>query len=51
MQAVKKHYPDAELIDVELAEDPYLKPGHPVCHANGCGLQRSDLRAHVEDRI
>ena len=36
MQAVTKHYPDAELIDADLAVDPYLTPGHPVCHANGC---------------
>jgi hypothetical protein len=36
MQAVRKHYPDAQLIDAELAEDPYPTPGHPVCHANGC---------------
>jgi hypothetical protein len=36
MQAVQKYYPDAELIDAEIAPDPYLKPGHPLCHANGC---------------
>lgn len=36
MEAVQKHYPDAELIDTELAPDPYLTPGHPLCHANGC---------------
>ena len=36
MQAVRKHYADAELFDAELAEDPYRTPGHPMCHANGC---------------
>jgi hypothetical protein len=36
MQAVQKHYPDAELIDTEVAPDPYIAPGHPLCHANGC---------------
>src|SRR5262245_29246197 len=33
MDAVVKHYPDAELYDAELAVDPYMTPGHPVCHA------------------
>src|SRR3954447_5041981 len=36
MQAVQKYYPDAELIDAELVPDPYIQPGHPLCHANGC---------------
>jgi hypothetical protein len=36
LRAVQKYYPDAELMDVEQAPDPYLKPGHPLCHANGC---------------
>jgi hypothetical protein len=29
MQAVQKYYPDAELIDAELAPDPYAKLGIP----------------------
>lgn len=33
---VQQFYPDAELIDVESAEDPYRAPDHPLCHANGC---------------
>jgi len=36
MNATRKYYPDAQLIDAELAPDPYLDPGHPICHANGC---------------
>jgi hypothetical protein len=36
MRAVWKYYPDAELMDTELVEDPYVKSGHPVCHANLC---------------
>jgi hypothetical protein len=36
IESVRKHYPDAELIDVEVAPDPYVTPGHPLCHANGC---------------
>src|SRR5215470_9262782 len=35
LQAVQKYYPEAELMDVEQAPDPYLKPGYPLCHANG----------------
>jgi hypothetical protein len=53
MQAVQKHYPDAELIDTELAVNPYLSPGHPICHANLCAynpalfptMSRSYLRS------
>lgn len=41
MQAVQKYYPDAELIDTELAPDPYLKPGYPLCHANGCAYNKA----------
>jgi hypothetical protein len=41
MQAVQKYYPEAELIDVELVPDPYMKPGHPLCHANGCAYNRA----------
>jgi hypothetical protein len=41
MQAVQKYYPDAELIDAELAPDPYLKPGYPLCHANGCAYNKA----------
>src|SRR5262245_41159903 len=36
MRVVQAHYPDAELIDAESIADPYMKPGHPLCHANGC---------------
>ena len=36
LQAVQQYYPDAELIDTELAPDPYVQPGHPLCHASGC---------------
>lgn len=36
MHSVRKYYPDAELIDAELTPDPYLQPGHPICHANLC---------------
>jgi hypothetical protein len=36
MRAVQRYYPDAELIDADLAPDPYLVPGHPLCHANVC---------------
>lgn len=56
MNAVRKHYPDAELMDVELAADPYLNPEHPVCHANGCtynpkvftGMSKSHLKTLCE---
>ena len=41
LQAVQTHYPDAELLDVELAPDPYIKPGHPLCHANGCAYNNA----------
>jgi hypothetical protein len=41
MQAVQKYYPDAELIDAELVPDPFMKPGHPLCHANGCAYNRA----------
>jgi len=41
MQAVQKYLPDAELIDTELAPDPYLKTGHPLCHANGCAYNKA----------
>jgi hypothetical protein len=49
MQAVQKYYPDAELIDAELAPDPYLTPGHPVCHATLCAYNRA-LLARVSKR-
>ncbi len=51
MQAVQKYYPDAELIDAELAPDPYLKPGHPICHANLCAYNPSTLRPYVVEVI
>jgi hypothetical protein len=41
LEAVRNHYPDAELMDVEVAPDPYVKPGHPVCHANGCAYNEA----------
>ena len=41
MQAVRKYYPDAELIDAELAPEPYVTPGHPLCHANGCSYNKA----------
>ena len=41
LQAVQTHYPDAKLLDVELAPDPYVKPGHPLCHANGCAYNNA----------
>jgi len=52
MEVVRRYYPDAELIDADLAPDPYFRPGHPICHANGCaynsaifaGMSRSHLR-------
>jgi hypothetical protein len=49
MEAVQRYYPDAELIDAELAPDPYLMPGHPVCHANLCAYNRA-LLARVSKR-
>src|ERR1700733_13077012 len=52
MAAVHRYYADAELIDAELAPDPYLTPGHPVCHANGCIYNRAIFphmsRAHLQ---
>src|SRR4051812_39030901 len=36
METVQKYYPDAELVDAEVAPDPYFTPGHPICHANLC---------------
>jgi hypothetical protein len=41
LEAVQKHYPDAKRLDVEAAPDPYLKPGHPVCHSNGCAYNNN----------
>jgi len=41
LEAVLAYYPDAELIDVELARDPYAKVGHPLCHANGCAYNKA----------
>jgi hypothetical protein len=41
LQAVQKYYPDAEIMDAELAPDPYLQPGHPLCHANGCAYNKA----------
>ena len=52
LQTVQRYYPDAELIDAELAPDPYLTPGHPVCHANGCAYNTAIFarmsRAHLQ---
>jgi len=36
METVQKYYPDAELIDAEVAPEPYSTPGHPVCHVSLC---------------
>ena len=36
LQVVQRRYPAAQLIDVETALDPYVTPGHPLCHVNGC---------------
>jgi hypothetical protein len=36
LEAVRRHYPDAELVDVESAPDPFVTPGYPLCHANAC---------------
>jgi hypothetical protein len=36
MAVVQRYHPDAELIDADLAPDPYFTPGHPLCHANMC---------------
>ena len=52
MEVVRKYYPDAELFDAELVADPYLRTGHPVCHANLCaynpklfaGMSKAHLR-------
>jgi hypothetical protein len=53
LRAVQTHYPDAELLDVELAPDPYVKPGYPLCHANGCAYNNAIFarisRSHVKD--
>jgi hypothetical protein len=52
MEVVRKYYPDAELYDAELAPDPYITPGHPLCHANGCAYNSaiflSMSRAHLK---
>lgn len=41
LRAVQNAYPTAELMDVETAPDPYVKPGHPICHANGCAYNEA----------
>jgi len=55
MKMVRKYYPDAELIDTELIADPYLKPGHPVCHANLCAYNATLFarmsKAHLKDLL
>jgi hypothetical protein len=38
LQAVRKHFPDAQLIDVDTAHEPYSRPGHPLCYANLCAF-------------
>jgi hypothetical protein len=56
MEAVRKHLPDAELVDVEVVGAPYAPRGQVWCHGNGCafnravyaGLSRSHLRALCE---
>ena len=51
LDVVQKYYPDAELYDAELAPDPYMTPGHPICHGNGCAFSSRILsklsRAHL----
>jgi hypothetical protein len=52
LEAVQKYYPDAQRLDVEGAPDPYVKPGYPLCHSNGCaynnavfsGMSKSHLK-------
>ena len=41
LETVQRYYPDARLMDVELAPDPYVTPGHPLCHANGCAYNQA----------
>jgi hypothetical protein len=52
MEAVRKHYPDAELFDAELVADPYRTPRHPWCHANMCAYNTAIFarmsRAHLK---
>ena len=36
VQAVQQVYPDTVRIDVESAAEPYLAPGYPLMHTNGC---------------
>ena len=36
LETVQRVYPDARQFDVETAPDPYMAPGYPLCHANGC---------------
>lgn len=53
MEVVRAYYPDAELFDAELAPDPYMTPGHPLCHANGCAYNTAIFsklsRAHLRE--
>jgi hypothetical protein len=53
MRVVRKYYPDAVLIDAEIAPDPYLKPGYPLCHPNGCAYNTAIFaslsRSHLKD--
>lgn len=52
MEVVHKYYPDAELFDAEIAPDPFMTPGHPICHANGCmyndAIFPNMSRAHLQ---
>lgn len=56
MDVVRKHLPDAELVDVEAVPDPYAPRARPWCHGNGCafnpaiyaGLSRRHLRELCE---
>lgn len=56
MDVVRRYLPDAELVDVESAPEPYAPRGRPWCHGNGCafnrgvyaGLSRRHLRALCE---
>lgn len=56
MEVVRRHLPDAELVDVETLAEPYAPRGGAWCHANGCavnpavyaGLSRRHLRELCE---
>lgn len=49
---VRRYYPDAEIYDAEVAEEPYMTRDHPLCHANGCLYNNAIFaklsRAHLQ---